>query len=349
MVDNRAIAINGFARSAKMQSERFAEFLGVFADVARERSFSGAARRRGVQPSSVSRQIDLLEAGLGAPLFLRSTRLLTLTDAGEALLVRARRILDELADAHQEIASIGGDIGGVFRLACFPTFGKRYIVPVMAALSSRYPALRFELDLTERLADPVAECLDLVIRIGELSDSTLIATRLATQKRVLCAAPVLFEEKSAPKTASELVEFCLIDKLHGADLLGWTHVLGQAASQSGRRAVFACDDFEAMRLAALAGLGIAYLPDWVVGHDVNRGELIEIDLDRSARNADTGIFALRALAKPSATVRLFLDELRASIGSPPIWSIMGSAQPPERGCDASGDTLGHREVQQDAP
>lgn len=304
-----------------MQSERFAEFLGIFVDVVREGSFSGAARRRGMQPSSVSRQIDMLESQLGTPLFLRSTRLLTLTDAGEALLVRARRILDELADAQQEIASIGGDIAGAFRLACFPTFGKRYVVPVMTALARRYPALRFELDLTERLADPVAERLDLVIRIGDLADSALIATRLATQKRVLCAHPSFFDTRPEPTTPEELAQLCLIDKMHGADLLCWAEVLGHPVGHGGQRAGFACDDFEAMRLAALAGMGVAYLPDWVVGPDINEGTLIEVALERSRPGTEVGIYALRALANPSATVRLVLDHLREAIGSPPVWSI----------------------------
>lgn len=305
-----------------MQTERLAEFLGVFADVARECSFSAAARRRGVQPSSVARQIDLLEAQLGTPLFLRSTRQLNLTDAGEALLVRAKRILAELADAQQEVASIRGDIGGTLRIACFPTFGKRYVIPVMAVLASRHPALRFELDLTERLADPVAERLDLVIRIGDLADSTLIATRLATQKRVLCAHPRLFDQKLPPRTADELLPYCLIDKMHGADLLCWSEILGRPLGNDEHQARFMCDDFEAMRLAALARLGIAYLPDWVVGPDINTGDLVEIKLDRMpGAGSEVGIFALRALAKPSASVRLVLDELREFIGEPPAWTV----------------------------
>lgn len=304
-----------------MQTERFAEFLGVFVDVAREGSFSAAARRRGVQPSSVGRQIDLLETQLGTPLFLRSTRQLNLTDAGEALLVRAKRILAELVDAQQEVASIRGDISGVLRLACYPTFGKRYVIPVMAILAERYPELRFELDLTERLADPVAERLDLVIRIGDLADSTLIATRLATQRRVLCAHPRLFESSPPPSVADELMHYCLIDKMHGADLLGWSEVLGHPTGQDERPTRFRCDDFEAMRLAALAGLGIAYLPDWVVGPDINNGQLQQIDLGQPQGFSEVGIFALRALAKPSASVRLVLDELKASIGDPPAWAI----------------------------
>jgi DNA-binding transcriptional LysR family regulator len=305
-----------------MQTERFAEFLGVFADVARAGSFSGAARRRGVQPSSISRQIDLLEAHLDTPLFLRSTRLLTLTDAGAALLVRARRILDELADAQQEIASLKGDIAGSLRIACFPTFGKRYVIPVMAAMSERYPQLRVELDLTERLADPVADRLDLVIRIGDLADSTLIATRLATQTRVLCASPAYIARRGLPCDAQDLVQHSLIDKMHGADLLGWAGLLGGPIGSACDKAVFTCDDFEAMRLAALAGVGIGYLPDWVVGPDILAGDLIRVLPAESQRqHSRTGIFALRALSRPPASVRLVLDELKVFMGEPPSWSL----------------------------
>ena len=305
-----------------MQTERFAEFLGVFADVAREGSFSGAARRRGITPSSVARQIDMLEAQLEAPLFLRSTRLLTLTDAGQALLIRARRVLDELADAQQEIASIKGDIAGVLRIACFPTFGKRYVIPVFDTLAKRHPLLRLELDLTERLADPVAERLDLVIRIGELADSTLIATRLATQTRVLCAAPEYLVRRAPPQCPADLAEHQKIDKMHGADLLGWADLLGHPVSQGNTRATFACDDFEAMRLAVLSGLGIGYLPDWVVGPDIQIGKLVHLLPEWSADpRSQAGIYALRALAKPSASVRAFLDEIQRQIGEPPIWHL----------------------------
>ena len=104
---------NSYARNAQMQSDKFAGFLGVFADVARERSFSGAGRRRGRTPSSIGRQIDALEAYLDTPLFLRSTRHLTLTDAGETLLIRARQILDSLVDVQQELASMKGEVTAV--------------------------------------------------------------------------------------------------------------------------------------------------------------------------------------------------------------------------------------------
>ena len=305
-----------------MQSEKFAEFLGVFVDVAREGSFSGAGRRRGRTPSSIGRQIDMLEEHLESPLFLRSTRLLTLTDAGEALLIRARQILDALADAQQELASMKGAVTGILRVACFPTFGKRYVLPVMGQLASQYPDLRLELDLTERLADPVAERLDLVIRIGDLADSTLIASRLATQTRILCASPAYLERAGAPAAVNDIGCHRLIDKLHGADLLGWTDVLGHPARACGGQPVVACDDFEAMRLAAQEGMGIAYLPDWVVGPDIKAGQLRQLFPEWSQQpRATTGIHALRALRQPPARVTVLLEALRASIGQPPVWAL----------------------------
>lgn len=304
-----------------MLTDRFAEYLGIFADVAREGSFSGASRRRGITPSSVARQIDALETHLETSLFLRSTRLLTLTESGQALLVRARRVLNELDDAQQEIASMKGEVQGVLRIACFPTFGRRYVIPVVARMAELYPALRVELDLTERLADPVADRLDAMIRIGSLADSNLIATRVARQTRILCVSEnYLGRVTAAPQTVEELHAHCLIDKLHGNDLLGWRDVLGQPICNG--QAVFRCNDFEAMFQAVNAGMGIAWLPDWVVGPAIKEGQLIQLLPEVSAQPCmQTDIHVLRALAQPTVKLRTFIDELKKYIGMPELWSL----------------------------
>jgi DNA-binding transcriptional LysR family regulator len=266
---------NSYARNAQMQSEKFAEFPGSLS-MSPVRAVFQAQGRRGRTPSSIGRQIDALEAYLDTPLFLRSTRHLTLTDAGETLLIRARQILDSLVDAQQELASMKGEVTGVLRVACYPTFGKRYVLPVMAKLSRQYPELSLDLDLTERLADPVAERLDVVIRIGEMADSTLIASKIATQIRVLCASPAYLENTGVPASLDEIVSHRLIDKLHGADLLCWSSVIGHPAKENNHLPMFGCDDFEAMRQAAVEGLGIAFLPDWVAGDDINSGALVQL-------------------------------------------------------------------------
>jgi len=192
----------------------------------------------------------------------------------------------------------------------------------MGQLARQYPDLNVELDLTERLADPVAERLDVVIRIGEMADSTLIGTRIALQTRVLCASPAYLAGAGTPQELADIASHRLIDKLHGADLLCWRDVLGHPARCSHTQPVFGCDDFEAMRQAAVEGLGIAYLPDWVAGPDIQAGLLNLICPEWSTQpSASTGIYALRALRNPPARVSIFMDSLRTYIGQPLIWSI----------------------------
>lgn len=299
----------------------FAEFLSTFVDVVRAGSFSGAARRRAVTPSAVVRKIDALEKDLGVALLVRSTRALTLTDAGQRLHERALHILDELADTRAEISAFDGSVSGTLRIACFPTFGKRYVLPVVAALKTEHPALNVELDLTERLADPVIERLDVVIRMGALTDSTLIATRLAPLNRLLVASPAYLARAGLPGSLADLSKHRLVDKLHGADLLGWRDVLGWPTGHAGADMVtFRSDDFEALRAAAEAGLGIGFLSSWVVGPDVRMGKLVRLlSGDEPWNTAPDGIYVLRSLRQPSAKVRAFTEALQASIGSPPVW------------------------------
>jgi len=313
---------NSFARNAKM-TPHFAEFLATFVDVIRCGSFSAAARRRAMTPSAIVRQIDTLEQDLGVALFIRSTRALKLTDAGERLCERAVRLLDDLADTQAEIAAFDGKVSGTLRIACYPTFGKRYVLPVAAALQTKYPALHIELDLTEKLAAPVPERLDLVIRMGALADSTLIASKIAEQTRILVASPAYLAAAGTPADVAALSGHRLLDKLHGADLLHWRDVLGAPAGQDGQGTVFfRSDDFEALRGAAAEGCGIALLPDWVAGPDVLAGKLIRLLPDGETWNSDPdGIYLLRALQKPAAKVRVFTDALKSAIGTPPVWSV----------------------------
>ncbi|NVN10199.1 LysR family transcriptional regulator [Nguyenibacter vanlangensis] len=302
-----------------MKDPRFAEHLAAFVDVVRGGSFSAAARRRGMTPSAIVRQIDAMEHGLGVTLLVRSTRALTPTDAGRHLFERGQRLLDDLTDIHAEIAAFDGAVEGILRLACFPTFGKRYVIPVLEELMIAHPGLAVELDLTERMADPVLDRLDGVIRIGDLADSTLIATRLAETARLLVASPSYLATHGMPERAADLTVHRLLDKLHGGDLLGWADVLGGPGAD-GAACAFRSDDFEALRLAALGHMGVGFLPAWVVWADVRAGTLVRLSCDGEPWNARrAGIHLLRALPRPSPRLKLFTDALRTHIGSPPLW------------------------------
>lgn len=302
-----------------MHDARFADHLAVFTDIVRSGSFSATARARAATPSSITRQIDALEEMVGTKLFVRSTRMIRLTDAGEILLKRAGPILDALADARAEIASLDGSIAGTFRVACLPTFGKRYVLPAVERMMSDHPGLRVEIDLTERLSDPVVDRMDAVVRVGDLANSSLIATKVATQRMLLCASPAYLTRHTLPFCPAALEAHRLIDKLHGDDLLGWRHVVGvDLLPLASRRTVFRCDDFEGLCDAARRGLGIVRLASWVVWEDLAAGRLVQLP---SGTANDDGIFVLRALAKPSATFQAFLSALKTQIGNPPIWAM----------------------------
>lgn len=304
-----------------MRDPRFAEHLAVYVDVVRTGSFSAASRRRAVTPSAVVRQIDALEQDLGVALLVRSTRALSLTDAGRHLFERAQRLLDDLADTHAEVAAFDRAVSGTLRIACFPTFGKRYVIPVLASLAREYPSLHVELDLTERLADPVAERLDLVVRMGDLQDSSLIATKLAPLDRIVVASPAYLEHYGVPESADALRQHRVLDKLHGDDLLGWSNILGAPTGEACERVVFRSDDFEALNGAAIAGMGVAFLPSWVSGPSVQAGDLVRLSLSGEAWNErPSGIYLLRALQVPSAKLRTFTEAMKNHIGAPPRWS-----------------------------
>ena len=138
---------------------------------------------------------------------------------------------------------------------------------------------------------------------------------------MLCASPAYLESAGVPASLDDIASHRLIDKLHGADLLCWSSVIGHPARENSGLPMFGCDDFEAMRQAAVEGMGIAFLPDWVAGDDINSGALVQLFPEMSSQpHVSTGIYALRALRHPPARVTVFLDALREFIGHPAKWS-----------------------------
>lgn len=317
---NRVWPRNAFAQDAQMESAKFAENLSIFVEVAQARSFSAVARRKGMVASSVARQIDSLENELQVALFTRSTRALVRTDAGNLLFERAVKILHDMTDARSEVTSLEQGVSGLLRVSCLPAFGRRHVVPHLAAIYDKYPRLAIELDLTERIVDPVVERIDLVIRVGQQADSSLIAQRVASQRYVICAAPAYLARHGKPRHASELGSHRLIDRRHSTSMRGWRELLDGDVAQQAMFA-FECDDCDARRLSVLQGLGIALMPDWSIGGDIGDGRLIELEMDGLAPQPETGIYLLRALPRASAKVRAFCEHLSASIGSPPRWQV----------------------------
>ncbi|MCW7548363.1 LysR family transcriptional regulator [Photorhabdus sp. APURE] len=283
------------------------DMLATFIHVARSQSFSAVARLQGMAASSITRQVDNLEQMLETKLFFRSTRGLSLTDAGEILFSRAQGIINDLVDVQAELAALNGEPQGVLRIACLLTFGRQHIIPMLAELFTQYPKIQVELDQTERLTDPVRDRLDAVIRIGELKDSTLYSKCISTQTWIICASPGYIQRYGTPTSFTELSDHYLLDKHHDPAGVCWLRYRDSINFNDENR-IFRSDDFETLRMAAVSGFGIALLPNWVVSTDIRSEKLVPLFNDPDGRKED--IYLLRALAHPPAKLTVFMSLLQ---------------------------------------
>jgi len=293
-----------------MNASHYAQHISTFVEVVRLGSFSAAARKYGVTPSAITRKIDDLEDFIGARLLTRSTRSITTTETGEALFKRAEKVLNELNDMYSEISSISNSLEGTLRISCFPTFGKLHIIPWLTSMKSKHPNLHIELDLTERITNPSLERLDSAIRIGKLKDSSLYASKIAVQRWIVCCSPDYFKKYSPPSNCRELKGQAIVDKLRDPSGVCWKHILHEE-QYSHLTVSFRCDDFDGLRQAALQGLGLAYLPNWVVQQDIKNGNLIQVFEDSS--RPEENIYLLRSSAKASIKLETFSEALKSHL------------------------------------
>lgn len=287
-------------------------------------SFSAAGRELGMAPSSVARGIAALEDDLDIRLLNRTTRSLSLTEAGSLYLERARRILAEVEEARLSVTQLEADPRGTLRLNLPTAFGRAHVVPMLPGFLRQYPDLSLDLSLTDAFVDLVEEGLDLAIRIGELQDSSLVARKLAPNIRVLCASPAYFAAAGRPQTPGDLKDHnCLIYK-RGNDRPIWhfRDPLGEIkdVQVSGD---FQTNNTEALVAMTLDGQGLAVMPTWLVGNDIAEGRLETVFADHtvSPTALDTGIYAIFPYNRHlSPKVRAFVDTLVAHFTPTPPWA-----------------------------
>ena len=292
--------------------DRFAE-LKAFCLVAASGGFSPAARQLGVATSSVTRLVDALEARLGAVLLNRSTRSVTLTDTGRSYYEEARRVLEQLDAADDAVAGQGGDVKGVLRVAAPVSFATLHIAPILPELRARYPRLVLDLRLSDEAARLVDESIDVAIRIGRIEpDSTLVARRLGSHRRLLCASPAYLASRGMPILPPDLAHH---DCLQLAERRVWRmrRLEGEGeAEEISIDAVLQANSAELLRQAALAGLGVAMLAHWLVRDDVAAGRLAPV-LPAWEANPGPMDVALHALyqtnRRGSHKIRAFVDLL----------------------------------------
>ena len=298
----------------------------LFAEVVDGGSFSAAARSLGVAPSSVARSIGALEDELGVRLLNRTTRKLSLTEAGRLYHERSKRILVEVDDARLSVTQLEAEPRGTLRLSMPVAFGRLHIAPALPEFLASYPAVQIDCSLTDAFVDLVEEGVDLAIRIGDLQDSSLIARRLAANARVICGSPGYFERAGTPRTPQELGGHnCLVYKRQ-SNRATWRLRDRERTYEIDVRGSLWANNADALHTAALAGVGLAILPTWMVGADLRRGalEVAFADYQVSPGALDTSIYAVFPYARHlSPKVRALVDFLVKRFTPRPPWEIDG--------------------------
>lgn len=232
-------------------------------------SLSGAGRRLGVPLPTISRKISELEAELGASLLIRTTRKLALTDAGVAYVAACRRILEQVEEAERAAAGEYAAPKGELTLAAPILFGRTHVLPIVQDYLARFPEVRVKLALSDQNADLIDDRLDAAVRIGDLPDSGLVATRVGVIRRVVCASPAFFAAHGEPKTPAALKSLPGINFEYASRSGGWVFK-GEEAEPRLRLAV---NTAEAAIEAAIAGVGVARVMCYQVMDRVLAGEL----------------------------------------------------------------------------
>lgn len=307
-----------------MTPDALTDSLQLFLDVAEGGSFSAAARLHPLTPSAVSRRIDALERSVGCPLFNRTTHAVRLTSAGLAFSERARRILEQLHLARAEAVSLSHAPSGLIRIDAPAPFGRRHLAPAIADFLAAHPGLDVHLRLIGSFVDLQGDHLgevDVVVRIGPIGDSRLVATPLAPMTRVVCASPAYLEQRGTPKTPAELTEHDGLDWDSLAPPFAWRFPIdGRLQQVKPRRLRMLTNNAETMLASALAGLGVAHLPTWLCSEYLQRGELVALFCENGLPEPEPSVVhALRLQREASPRVRLLLAFLKARFGFPPPW------------------------------
>ncbi len=302
--------------------DRLAE-LEAFAAVADQGGFTAAARALGRTTSGISKQVRALEERLGVRLLNRTTRKVSLTEIGSAFRERVRGVLDDLEAAELAVGRLQEEPRGILRVGAPMDFGRIALAPGLAYFAARHRDLQLQVELADRFVDVVDEGFDVVVRIANLADSSLVARRLGRCRRVLCAAPSYLAARGRPTRPVELRDHAAIGYAYEQDPR-WTFRPAPGAHGDGepeRIAVEArhrANNGELIRELLLAGLGIALLPTFLVGDDLRAGRLEPVLPDRL--DADTAIWAVTPHRKLLASkVRLLLEHLAQGCGERPPW------------------------------
>jgi len=292
--------------------------MNAFAKVVALGSFAEAARALGTTRSAASKAVMELEHVLGVRLLDRTTRRVRTTEAGLAYYDRCVDILARVEETEMQVARLHGEPRGVLKLNGPASFGALYLAPAVSEFMGRHPQLKIELTLTDRFIDPIEEGADVTIRIAELADSSLIARKLAPARRAIVASPSYVASRGEPTAPEDLARHSCLTYGHTTLLQRWRIVRDGEAISVPIDSVLCSNSGDVLRAAALSGRGVAFLPTFLIGRDIESGALRTV-LDRFPQPA-LGVHALYASNRYlAAKTRAFIDFLAARFGDEPEW------------------------------
>jgi DNA-binding transcriptional LysR family regulator len=303
--------------------------MAIFARVVEAKSFTGAATALGVSKSVVSKRVAALEAELGTRLLQRTTRRLSLTEEGARLNERCLmlvRLADELPSLFHEKA---GELRGVLRVTCPTTFSDLYLGGLIAEFSAQHPQLRIELSVTNALVDLVGERVDVAIRIARhLASSSIVARKLASARRLACAAPSYLEKHGVPRHPDDLRQHACLRFTSIPDDVDWKFYEGERTHVPPVSGPIAADSNLTLRDAALAGAGILTLPIYLAAADLAAGRLVP--LLEAYPLAPLFVYAAYPKGKVVPNkVRSFVQHLTSRLAPPP-WARAPAAHAASR-------------------
>ncbi|AKQ61534.1 LysR substrate-binding domain-containing protein [Bordetella hinzii] len=287
--------------------------LRVFCAVARASSFSAAAEALGMSPAYVTKRIRLLEAGLGTPLFHRTTRRVVISEAGERVYHWAQRILDDVDHLVEEAGITRREPRGLLRVCSSFGYGRRVVAPALSAFVARHPAVQVRFEVFDRLVDVAAEGYDLDVRVGDDIAPHLIARKLAANHRVLCASPAYLAERGTPRSLAELsAHDCLVIKERDHPFGVWRLQRGRREQTVKVRGPLSANNGEMAVQWAVDGRGIILRSTWDVQPLIDAGKLVPI-LPQYRQTANVwAVYPARLNA--SAKVRACVEFLAGHIG-----------------------------------
>ncbi|HEX2840465.1 LysR family transcriptional regulator [Hyphomicrobium sp.] len=299
--------------------------MGAFVKVVASGSYAEAARRLGLTRSAVSKGVIELEHDLGVRLLDRTTRRVTPTEAGLAYYERCLSILAQMEETEEQISRLHDEPKGVLKINGPLSFGTLYLGRMVAEFMALYRDLRVELSLTDRYIDPLEEGVDVTVRIGSLKDSSLIARRICSTRMMIVASPDYLKAHGTPKSPADLSAHRCLTYGHTTSMQKWTLVDGGKVTTRAVASCMASTNGDVLCDAAVAGVGITLLPEFIVGPDVAAGRLRSLMPKHVP--ADLEIYALYAPNRYlAAKTRVFIDFLVQKFGKKADWSGLAKSR-----------------------